>query len=165
MPYNTNAAYTANAGEYFGSTNAYPQPVNNSLWLGNNYSGGYSQMQQPPKPQQNPYMPAQTINNVISVMNAESAESFRAGPNSKVVMMNSSQPVFYLKCSDDSGFAQTRAFSYYEIPLHPESDEPVKTEHNESEPSLYLTKDEFNDFKKDMMDFKRMIEEMVTRNG
>ena len=154
-----------NVGDYnYNNPGAAPMPVNNSLWLGNNYSGGYSQPM-PQRSQSNPYMPAQTINNVISVMNSESAENFRTGPNSKVIMMNSSQPIMYLKCSDDSGFAQTRAFQYFEIPLHPEAEEPVKTEHNSTEPSLYLTKDEFNDFKKEMMDFKRMIEELVTNNG
>lgn len=164
-----------NGGQWMPNvTNPMPQPSNN-LWVGNNYSG-YSPNRSAINQPQPPAMqyPSQTINNVISVMGPESADAFKMGPNSKVILMDTSEPVFYLKCSDDSGFAKKRKFRYYE-----ESDQPQLPVDNpqvmqtpsqgQPEPSLYLTKEEFtdfkSDFKKELSEFKSMIEDLVMKNG
>lgn len=131
------------------------QPSNN-LWVGNNYSSGYprmnylnmnNQMNQPMN--QMPSQP-QTINNILQVMGPESAQSYQVGPNSHVILMDSNRPVFYRKQSDDSGYSETEAFQFFKIPLFPEPNQ--ETPENE-----YVTKNEFEEFKK-------MIEDLVMKN-
>lgn len=176
---------------------------NQNVWFGNNYSG-YSPSrsvinQQPmnPYPQQMPYQQRepipQTMNNVLSVMGPESAEEFRVGPNSKVILTDSYRPVVYMKQSDDSGYSETRAFLINEIPLSSVAsmgNEPAEVQQiqgatssvtkeefdeikqmllnvqnslnmerttEEGIPSLFITKDEFNEFKK-------LIEDLVMKN-
>lgn len=180
-----------------------PQPTNN-LWVGNNYSGmsaNRSAIGQPQYPQM-PYQPEplpQTMNNVLSVMGPDSANEFKVGPNSKVILMDAYRPVFYRKWSDDSGFAETRAFQFFEIPLNEvtnldnkrvepatellESSETVTRadidelkqmiatlQHrdmnaNDAVPSLFITKDEFNDFKKTVEDCIKTMEELVMKDA
>lgn len=147
------------------------RPSNNSMWIGNNYSAmpGYTQtprnnyssmnqngMMMPSNFQQQPQ--SQSINNVLEVMGPESAQAFQVGPNSKVILMDASKPVFYCKQSDSSGFAATKAFQYNEIPLS-ELMEPQQVQsHEDNSPNPeYITKSEFNEFKK-------MIEELVMKD-
>ena len=106
----------------------------NNLWFGDNYSPGMpqasrGQVQQfgglpyfgmtPPVQEQAP----QTMNNIIQAMSPESADELRVGPNSHVIIMDSNRPVFYMKDSDDTGHAKTRAFAFHEIPLYPEQEQ------------------------------------------
>lgn len=156
----------------FNNTAIPPQSTNN-LWFGNNYSSGYSQMSRSGYPtntpmpnnpmMQQPMGQPQTINNILQVMGPESAESFKVGPNSHAIFVDSSRPVIYLKHSDDSGFSETKAFQITEIPLFPDRIQAqaseIKSDFN------YVTKEDFADFKKSMEDFKTMIEDMVTKNG
>lgn len=180
MPYMNNPMMSTN-----------PQPSNN-LWVGNNYSGyspNRSTINQMPAyvtTPSNPYQPEpipQTIDNVLSVMGPESAESFKIGPNSKVVLLDSNRPVIYIKHSDDSGYSQTHAFKLTAIPLNavttmddntpqlPESSEYVTKQDfedlkqavmsamttNAAAPSLVINKDDFDEFKK-------MIEDLVMKD-
>ncbi len=156
--------------------NGYPpmQPQNNNWWFGNNYSSGNSQMSrslmqpnmgmtnpstQMPQPMSsvaNPMaqQPPQTMNNILQVMGPESAEAFQIGPNSKVILMDSNRPVFYMKRSDDSGFSETKAYMFQEIPLYPE----VEQSQPVADPSVrYVTVDEFNDRLK-------VLEDLVMNN-
>lgn len=148
------------------------RPSNNSMWIGNNYSTtpGYAQMPRnnyssmnqngmmPSNPMQNFQPQSQSINNVLEVMGPESAQAFQIGPNSKVILMDANKPIFYCKQSDSSGFAATKAFQYNEIPLN-ELMEPqqVQSHEDDSIKSDYITKSEFNEFKK-------MIEELVMKD-
>lgn len=149
------------------------RPSSNSMWIGNNYSAmpGYTQaLRNNYSPMnQNEMMPSnfmqnfqqhpqQSINNVLEVMGPESAQAFQIGPNSKVILMDANKPIFYCKQSDSSGFAATKAFQYNEIPLN-ELIEPqqVQSHEDNSLNSEYITKSEFNDFKK-------MIEELVMKD-
>lgn len=104
----------------------------------------------------NPQMtiPNQTINNVLQVMGPESAQSYQVGPNSHVILMDSNRPVFYVKRSDDSGYSETKAFEFKEIPLFQEKVEiqPVQVTNDN-----YVTKEEF-------AEFRTMIEELVMKN-
>lgn len=137
------------------------QPSNN-LWVGNNYStSSYAQM---PKNNYttpannmntsfNTQFPPQSINNILQVMGPESAQAYRVGPDSQVILMDSDKPVFYMKRSDNSGYTETRAFEFHEIPL-------IQTQeiHENTQSTLnYVTKSEFEDFKK-------MIEDLVMKN-
>ncbi len=133
-----------------------PQPANN-LWVGNNYSSGYSQMSRNnyPQMQQNPQMQnqRQSINNVLEVMGPESAQAYQVGPNSRVILMDTNRPVFYFKQSDDSGYSETKAFKFEEIPLMQR--EIVQTQAQDV--SDFVTKTEFNEF-------KQLMEDLVMKN-
>ena len=138
------------------SAGQMPQPANN-LWVGNNYSSGYSQMSRNnySPMQQNPQMQSQRqpINNVLEVMGPESAQAYQVGPNSRVILMDTNRPVFYFKQSDDSGYSQTKAYSFKEIPLMQE--EIIQTQAQDV--SDFVTKTEFNEF-------KQLMEDLVMKN-
>ena len=136
----------------------------NNLWVGNNYSSGYSQMSRSNYPSsmldgnmQAQYGMPQPINNILQVMGPESAQSYQVGPNSHVILMDSNRPVFYTKKSDDSGYSVTKAFKFEEIPLFQEQ---VEIQNAKIENS-YITKEEFN---KEFKEFKAMIEDLVMKN-
>lgn len=137
------------------------QPSNN-LWIGNNYStnnGGYPKnnfsnmgmQNQMNQRQMNQMQPPTSINNIFQVMGPESAQAYQIGPDSHVILMDSNRPVFYTKQSDSSGYSETHAFEFHEIPLFPES----KTDQSLAQD--FVTKTEFEEFKK-------MIEELVMKN-
>ena len=130
-----------------------PQPSNN-LWVGNNYSSGYSQMSRNNyQQQQQPMMRPQSMNNILEVMGPESAQAFQIGPNSRVILMDTNRPVFYVKQSDDSGYSETKAYQFKEIPLAQR--EIIQTPAQDV--SDFVTKDEFNEF-------KQLMEELVMKN-
>ena len=105
-------------------------------------------------PTQQMTMQPQTINNVLQVMGPESAQSYQVGPNSHVILMDYNRPVLYTKKSDDSGYSETRAFEFHEIPLFPDAigDQSITVSKEE-----YVKKSEFEEF-------KNMIEELVMKN-
>ena len=147
-------------------------PTNNNLWVGNNYSSGYSQMSKSNYPNNmnnqsgmtpNNFMTQQpqSINNILQVMGPESAQGYLIGPDSKIILVDSNRPVVYMKQSDSLGYSETRAFALQEIPLfssetkQPESQEQsAQTQEKSSE---YVTKTEFEDFKK-------VIEDLVMKD-
>lgn len=159
------------------------RPANNSLWVGNNYSTtpGYNSMQmsrnnypsmnqnnmmQPTsmqnmqmQPNQMQNMQMQSVNNILQVMGPESAQAFQIGPDSKVILMDSNKPLFYVKESDSSGYSKTRAFNFNEVSFEDllKTQQPVQSQEDNSHNSDYVTKADFDDFKK-------MIEELVMKN-
>ncbi len=86
-------------------------------------------------------------------MGPESAQAYQIGPDSHVILMDSNKPVFYIKRSDNTGYSETRAFEFQEIPLIQSS---PQTKDIQLEPE-YVTKSDFEDFKK-------MIEDLVMKN-
>ncbi len=144
------------------------QPSNN-LWVGNNYSSGYSQasrsnmgmngMMNPQMNLPNLMQQPQTINNVLQVMGPESAREYRVGPNSRVILMDMNQPVFYMKCSDDSGYSETKAYEFHEVSMNPQQDIiQAKAQTVQENACEYVTKQDFDEFKK-------IIEDLVMNNG
>ena len=163
------------------------RPSNNSLWVGNNYSAvhGYNSMQIPrnnystmnqnsnmmqsnpmqgmqmqPNQMQNMQMQPQSVNNILRVMGPESAQAFQIGPNSEVILMeDSNRPIFYWKESDSSGYSKTKAYKFEEIPLDSlmGQQQSAQSQEDNSHNPEYITKTEFNDFKK-------MIEELVMKS-
>lgn len=154
----------------YGNTFGGAQPPSNNLWVGNNYSSGYSQMPRNnySTNNQNAMMPsliqsqigqAQPINNILQVMGPESAQAYQLGPDSQVILIDSNKPVFYMKKSDSSGYSETRAFKFHEIPLFQQDAAAINTnpQNNAQTNSEYITKTEFEEFKK-------MIEDLVMKN-
>ena len=89
-------------------------------------------------------------------MGPESAQSYQTGPDSYVILMDSNRPVFYLKKSDSTGYAETRAFEFHEIPLMQPISQNQQIKDSQSDQE-YVTKSDFEDFKK-------MIEDLVMKN-
>lgn len=131
------------------------------------------QMQQGPMPNSQMPMqqPAQSqlapgFTNILSAMGPDSAESFRIGANSRVVLMDSNLPILYLKCSDDSGYSITEPYAIQKITMDQvrQMMQQEKTEEPTNEAtSDFVTKADFDEFKNSMEDFKKMIEEVVTK--
>lgn len=140
-------------------------PSNNSMWIGNNYAAVPRNNYSPMNSQSNMVNPSfanqpQSINNILQVMGPDSAQSFLVGPNSKAILMDSGRPVFYLKQSDDTGYAETKAFAFHEIPLFdpaPQIQAKEISTGQEIKNQDYVTKSDFEDFKK-------MIEDLVMKN-
>lgn len=147
--------------------------ANNSLWVGNNYSNGFNNSATNRNGFPNSTaMPSwniipnygrglQSSSNVLRVIGPESAIEYQIEPNSQIVMLDSNRPVMYLKKSDDSGYSETKAYEYHEIPLY--SEKPDETNAN------YISKSEFESFKngfesmrKDLESMKRLIEELTS---
>lgn len=135
-------------------------PTTNALWIGDNYSNGYSQMSRSNYPNVNNQngmasnnfmMQPQSINNIWQVMGPESAQAYQIGPDSQVILMDSNRPVFYIKKSDSLGYSDTKAFEFQEIPLFQSNPDQQVTN------SEYITKTEFEEFKK-------IIEDLVMKN-
>lgn len=135
-------------------------PSNNSMWIGNNYSGMARSNYTPTNNQLTNMAPSftgqpQSINNILQVMGPESAQSYQVGPDSNVILMDSNRPVFYVKKSDSTGYSETKAFKFQEIPLfEPAQQTQIKEIQTNQE---YVTKSDFEDFKK-------MIEDLVMKN-
>ena len=144
---------------------AQPNPPSNNLWVGNNYSSGYSPNRNSGFMDQRGYMPQAmqqpdipSMNNYLRVMGADSAIDYKVGPNSKVVLMDMNRPVFYVKTSDDSGYAETRAYEYHEIPL---AQMPIEVQPSTVE---YASKQDLESMAKSLEEFKKTIEELVMSN-
>ena len=99
----------------------------------------------------------QSINNIFQVMGPESAQAYQVGPNSHVILMESSRPIFYIKQSDDSGYSQVRAFKFSEIPFDSLITPSIETQQSETQTVEYATKS-------DLEEFKKMIEDLVMKN-
>lgn len=69
------------------------------------------------------------------------AQAYLIAPNSSVILMDSDNPIFYIKTSDLSGKAQIQAFKYEEIKA------PMQQRTEVS----YVTKAEFEEFKESIL--------------
>ena len=140
----------------YGNNFGNPQPSNN-LWVGNNYSSGYRNGFQNQNPQMmNNNNNNNRINNIFQVMGLEGALAYQIGPDSKVILMDTNRPVFYIKQSDSGGYSETEAYEFHKIPLMPEQSTATSTATSTAQinPEEYVTKNEFNEF-------KQMIEELM----
>lgn len=100
---------------------------------------------------QNPYY-NQAMNNqqffqqestqsLIRVNGIEGAKAYQMNANSTVALFDSNNDVMYVKTTDGAGFPSIRTFSFSEMK---EQIEPAKT-------SDYISRQEFEEFKKELM--------------
>lgn len=138
--------------------NGYPSMDQNSNMMQSNPMQGM-QMQPNQMQNMNMQMQPQSINNILRVMGPESAQAFQIGPNSEVILMeDSNRPIFYWKESDSSGYSKTKAYKFEEISLDSlMGQQQAQSQEDNSHNPEYITKAEFDDFKK-------MIEELVMKN-
>ena len=115
----------------------YPtwQPQNNQFTLPTNTRTFSSQQMQP-------------VNNLIKVAGRPGAEAYFLPPNSSVVLMHNSEPIFYLKTTDDGGFATIREFSFVEV-VQPNPSNMIEA--HAEDVSDMVSRKEFEEFKKMMI--------------
>lgn len=91
-------------------------PYNNNYGNGN-YSGGYvSPSQSAPSAQ---YAPPTQANIYTYVNGLEGAKAFFVPPNGRVLLMDSDNPVFYMKTANAMGQTSIRTFKFEEVQDHP----------------------------------------------
>lgn len=103
----------------------------------------------------NPYsVNNQRISLINKVNGFESAKAFQTQPNTEVVLFDANEDIFYIKTTDASNYPSIRAFKFTEIknPGNPEADN-------------YVTKEEFDRFKKELLDGKQYIWRESKPNG
>lgn len=109
---------------------------------------------------QNTYMnaPQQPVNNILRVMGPESAKAYTLPADSKVILFDAENPVFYLKTTDDSGFSTNpRAFKFEEIEFS-----KIQQPQEQPDTSNFVTKDDLENLKTDISDLKEMLQGLVS---
>ena len=80
-------------------------------WVGYPTASPYQYPQ--PTGMMQPHKPG-PVNNLLRVTGPESAKAYSVPPNSSVVLFDANEAIFYLKSTDDSGFATLRTFEFSE---------------------------------------------------
>ena len=102
------------------------------------FTAPYQQPAPPPQVDSNQQTQRPTLQ--VPWVNGEvGAQAYLIAPNSTVLLMDSDNPIFYIKTSDLSGKATIQAFKYEEI--NPTSPVPASNSMN------YVTREEFEAFK------------------
>ena len=130
-------------------------------WMPSNVKYGGWQNNIPYYPQNNFMNNSQVqqpIDNILRVMGPESAKAYALPPNSKVILFDADNPIFYLKTTDDSGFATNpRAFKFEEISMS----EIQGSVQEQIDTSNFVTKDDLKDLQKDFSELKEILEGLV----
>lgn len=98
----------------------------------NGYQNQAPQQEAPP-PASKPPLQVPWVNGEVG------AQAYLIAPNSAVLLMDSDNPIFYIKTSDLSGKATIQAFRYGELYQAPQQNSPV-----------YVTREEFETFKRSL---------------
>lgn len=127
----------------------------NNTWMPNYWSGGWTwnmPYQQPNNQGNN--IQQQPINNLLRVTGPESAKAYSIPPNSNVVLFDADNPIFYLKSTDDSGFANLRTFKFEEQKI-------IEVQPQVEQNSNSVTKNDLEALEKDISELKEMLEGLV----
>lgn len=87
------------------------------------------------------YPVQQNQSNVIQVHGIEGAKAYMVAPGNTVLLMDSDAPTFYWKSADAAGMATLRVFDFKERDAQPAPTTPAPA---------YVTKEEFEEFKKSL---------------
>lgn len=98
----------------------------------------------------NNYMPTTTMNDFQVVNGRESAEMYAMPPNSRVILMDSELPRIYFKQTDAAGGYSIEAYD-----LVPAVEEQV------TQPVDYVTREEFEKWKRDMINESSTSEQEI----
>ena len=107
-------------------------PYNNyNMGMNNFYPNQFSTLTQPQMPTQN----------LIRVNGIDEAKAYQMSANSTVALFDTNEDIMYVKSTDGAGFPSIRTFSFTEIK------ENTKVSQNTD----YISRQEFEDFKKELM--------------
>lgn len=87
------------------------------------------------------YVPQEPPQNLTRVNGIEGAKAYQMPANSTVALFHTNEDIMYVKSTDGAGFPSIRTFSFTEIK------ENTKVSQN----SDYISRQEFEDFKKELM--------------
>ena len=89
----------------------------------------------------------------LKVNGIESVKAYPMTPNSKVILFDANEDIFYCKETDISNYPTIRIFGYKEL----------KTP--EAKSSNYVTLSEFNEFKEEVLNGQQHIWDLVSKSG
>ena len=95
---------------------------------------------------------AQTNSQLIQVNGIESATAYPTTPNSTVALFDTNDDILYIKSTDASNFPTIRKFRFKEESLEVQTQPSVQ----------YVTLDEFNKFKEEILNGKQFVSEPTT---
>lgn len=105
-------------------------------------------------PQKPLYDPSRPNGDCLKQVNgAQSASQYTMNPNSRDVLFDSNEDIFYIVTSDASGTTSVQAFSF--APYKPAEQEQPK----------YVTIEEFNKFKEEVLNGQQFIRNKNSRNN
>ena len=85
----------------------------------------------------------------------DSARAFPMKPNSTIALFDANEDVMYIKSTDANNFATIRRFRFYE--------EPEEIQKKESD--LYVSKEEFDKFKEEVLNGQQFVRNNRNDNG
>lgn len=107
-------------------------PYNNyNMGMNNFYPNQFSTLTQP----------QMSMQNLIRVNGIDEAKAYQMLANSTVALFDTNEDIMYVKSTDGAGFPSIRTFSFTE----------VKENTKVSQNSDYISRQEFEDFKKELM--------------
>ena len=109
----------------------------------NPYASLMPQQNQYYNPQMNSqqFLPQIQTQNLIRVNGIEGAKAYQMSANSIVSLFDANEDIMYIKSTDGAGFPSIRTFSFTE----------VKEENKPSQQVDYISREEFEEFKKELM--------------
>ena len=85
--------------------------------------------------------PQEQTQNLIRVNGIDGAKTYQMSANSTVALFDSNEDIMYIKTTDGAGFPSIRTFSFTE----------VKEENRPTQQVDYISRQEFEEFKKELM--------------
>ena len=109
----------------------------------NPYASLMTQQNQYYNPQMNnqQFLPQIQAQNLIRVNGIEGAKAYQMSANSIVSLFDANEDIMYIKSTDGAGFPSIRTFSFTE----------VKEENKPAQKVDYISREEFEEFKKELM--------------
>ncbi len=109
----------------------------------NPYASLMPQQNQLYNPQMNnqQFLPQIQTQNLIRVNGIEGAKAYQMSANSIVSLFDANEDIMYIKSTDGAGFPSIRTFSFTE----------VKEENKPTQKVDYISREEFEEFKKELM--------------
>ena len=117
-------------------------PYSNYNMMGLNGFNNYNQFQ----PQLN--QPQMTPQNLIRVNGIDGAKAYQMPANSTVALFDNNEDIMYIKTTDGAGFPAIRTFAFNEVVANTN---PIQ------DTADYVTRDEFNKLKEELLNGKQSI--------
>ena len=117
-------------------------PYSNYNMMGLNGFNNYNQFQ----PQLN--QPQMTTQNLIRVNGIDGAKAYQMPANSTVALFDNNEDIMYIKTTDGAGFPAIRTFAFNEVVANTN---PIQ------DTADYVTRDEFNKLKEELLNGKQSI--------
>ena len=108
------------------------------------------QMQQNQFSQFQQTQPQIQTQNLIRVNGIDGAKAYQMAPNSTVALFDNNEDIMYIKTTDGAGFPTIRTFSFNEVTHNAQQ----QVSNNE-----YVTRDEFNKLKEELLNGKQFIQQ------